>query len=295
MSKTYYLAPTRDSPPSGPIALGNIIMSPRTPEVPINNRDSEVLRRLLKGSTSIKEEAATRNVSNHTGFAPGVWANFLGFAGLGAGAGVQLESGKAAEYRFCTLTSLTISPSMADIKAIFAEREVQDSLRGSRFRFSIYMITGVQIASGTTYTIAEAKSRGQYLHLSAELTPTGVPVTVGVGGQAATRSGQGAAAHIRDEFVFSYRLREIRYRRKAVNEVRECRNGDLLGIGDERREDNQEEGSSQEYDAAESPDLRPENPDLPEWCEMHTETAPHDDADGDKVVCVHVAGEDEDP
>ena len=36
MTKTYFLAPTLDCPPSGPIALGSIITSPANPEIPLN-------------------------------------------------------------------------------------------------------------------------------------------------------------------------------------------------------------------------------------------------------------------
>ncbi|RYP72542.1 hypothetical protein DL769_004432 [Monosporascus sp. CRB-8-3] len=295
MPKTYFLAPTRDSPPSGPIALGNIIKLPRTPEMALNNRNSEAMRRLLSNAVAVKEQATTRNLSSRSGFASGVWASFLAFTGLGAGVGVQLEDGKAASYQIDTLISVTINPDMADIKAIFAEREVQASLRSSRFNSNLYMITGVQIARGTDYMITAARNRGKHLHLSADLTPLCTPVAVGVGAQAARGSDQVVAGHIQHDFVFAYRLREILYKRKVVNEQRDYPKGDLYAKGGERRENSRLAGetgeSPQEYQA-EVLDLQPEDPDLPDVWDMDAETAR--DMDGDEVLCVHVTGDDED-
>ncbi|KLU90406.1 hypothetical protein MAPG_10260 [Magnaporthiopsis poae ATCC 64411] len=296
MPKTYFLAPTRDSRPSGPIALGNIIESPRTPEIALNSRDSKTLRRIVSRAEAVVEQGATRNPSSCAGVSLGVWSSFLSFTGLGAGVGMQFESGEAALYQFRTLTSVTISPDMADIKAIFAEPEVQESLRSSRFNSNLYMITGVQIASGTDYVIKAVKSRGQHLHLSADLTPLCAPVTVGAGGQAAAGSGQVVGGHIEDDFVFSYRLREILYKRKVINKLRDYRNGDLYSKGGGKRENNQAaatkaEGSSQEHEV-EVLDLKPEDPDLPDVWDMDAETA-FQGEDGDAVVCIHVAGDDD--
>lgn len=259
------------------------------PEAAINNRNSETLRRLTSSPMSKEEDAATRNTNSYTGLASGVWASFLAFAGLGAGAGVKFESNQAASYQFVKLTSRIINPSVTDIEAIFAEPEVQSSLRNSRFESSLYMITGVQVASGTHYMIAEAKSRGRHLHFSADLPPAGFPVAIGVGRRTAARSEQGATGHIQGEFVFSYRLREIRYKRKAVSEVRECHGGDLFSKDSERLDT--QDDPPQEYNGAESPYLRPENPELPDLLGMYTETAPQD-ADGDEVLCAHVVDND---
>lgn len=41
--KVYFLAPTRNSPPDGPIALGNVIVDPRSPEIALNSRLSEAV------------------------------------------------------------------------------------------------------------------------------------------------------------------------------------------------------------------------------------------------------------
>ncbi len=284
MGKTYFLAPSRDCPPSGPIALGSIIESPRTPEIALNNRNSMVVHQLSSAAQYVVEQSAKRDISGRSCFTANVWANFLSFSGLGGGAGSHHSRDKSISYEFESLISKTISPDTSTIQTIFAEPGVQASLRESRFKANLYMIIGVQIAKGTNYIIAKARERGEHLHLSADLmAAAGVPVSVGGGVQNGRRSSQTTSGRIENEFVFAYRLREIVYKRKVLKGQKEHSKGDLLGKG-ERKE---EEPVAQEGEySAELLDLKPEDSDLPEQWGMDgdIETA----SDGEEYQCVSV-------
>src|SRR6266487_3370675 len=163
MSKTYFLAPTRDSPPSGPISLGSIISSPRFPELSLNGKNSPALKALQIEETSVSE-TARQLVTSGRGKA-GVWTEFLGgILGIGDDISGNWDNTNIATYKFQEMLTRTISPDAATVKALFDEPTIQQSIRDSRFRANLYMITGVKIARGADVAISKIRAKGGNLY-----------------------------------------------------------------------------------------------------------------------------------
>lgn len=235
-NKTYYLAPTRDCPPSGPIALGNVILSPRSPEVSLCDPKSQLVCDLVKESFTTTEVGTSREIGSESNISPKVFAKFLSFSGIGGDIGFDRGRDKSATYNFTKLTTITINPSLASIQALFQEPAIQQTIRDSKFRKNLYMITGVQIAHGAEYVILKARTQGKHLNVQADLTAAGPPISVGVGLDVSSTQKQTVKGQIESDFVFAYRLREILYRRKKVENIRDIRDGDLMGRGERSRE-----------------------------------------------------------
>ncbi|SPQ17718.1 a1942bb3-b0b4-42fa-909b-f55ff22be790 [Thermothielavioides terrestris] len=262
--RTYFLAPSRDQAPTGAIALGNLIKSPRSPEFPLNDPKSPTVTRLQSTATVISETNATRTLSAKFSVQRSVFASFLQGI-LGGQDPVHLEL----------------------LAALFAEPSVQAALRDSRFTANLYLVTAVQIAHGADYVVARARRRGTHVHLAADLlgpsagtVPAGAGVQADVGGAAHVRS----AGTVEGPFVFAYSLREVLYRRKTVTEQRRARvKGDLYGIG-EKAVRPVETGDA-EY-VAELAGLKDEDPELPGQWDLDVESGL--DMDGSECQIVRV-------
>ncbi|KAK4233211.1 hypothetical protein C8A03DRAFT_39098 [Achaetomium macrosporum] len=132
-----------------------------------------------------------------------------------------------------------------------------------------------------------------------DLTPLAAPAAVGTGVQGAQELGILQSGHIEHDIVFAYRLREILYKRKVLNDQREYRKGDLFAKNRESREEAVAAPQEYEYNA-EVLKLQEENPDLPELWDMDADVARDAegaevrDPEGDVVVCVRVTKDDED-
>ncbi|KUJ11428.1 uncharacterized protein LY89DRAFT_570837, partial [Mollisia scopiformis] len=222
---TYFLAPTRDSPPSGPIFLGAIIKSPRSPELSLNSKTSLLLKPLEIHETSTTD--TTRQLYRDSKGKVGIWAEFLSGLplGLDASVGTNWDNGDFTQFKFRELITRSIFPSQGEIASIFTDPPIQTSIKDSRFRANLYMITGVKIARGADVVIGKMRERGGNLHFGADLTPVSVPIKVGPDLEGSRGHGQSAKEKHAGEFVFAYRLREIKYRKKAVEEQKEYTKG----------------------------------------------------------------------
>ncbi|KAM7197505.1 hypothetical protein V8F20_006650 [Naviculisporaceae sp. PSN 640] len=244
LKRTYFLAPTRDYPPNGPIALGNLIKSPRTPEYPLNDPFSPTVQKLAASAHVSTETDATRSSSSSVTLRPSVWASFLSSLGttmgqngapLGGGIDYTIHKAHSTEFVLPVLETRRIFPSLADIKAIFEEDGVQDALRHSRFRSNLYLITSVQVATqGGEYLIKKVRERGGNLHLVADWgNAAGVPggANVGAGVEKTVKREDSAGGTVKGGFVFAYSLREVVYRKKRVVEQKPCTvQGDLMSL-----------------------------------------------------------------
>ncbi|KAL2155919.1 hypothetical protein VTH82DRAFT_661 [Thermothelomyces myriococcoides] len=266
--RTYFLAPTRDQSPLGPIALGNLIKSPHEPDIPLNDPNSPTVRRLQSAATVISEVDATRSSAASRSFQPTVFLSFL--SDLLGQKPVELSlsylASRGAEFRIPRLETRTISPTTADVAALFAESAVQAALRNSLFTANLYLVTGVQIATqGAEYVVSGAKATK-----AAEVKSTG---------------------KIEGAFVLAYSLREVLYRKKRVTGQRRPRiEGNLFADGQRRvranREEEEEEEEQLELFEAELAGLKEEDPELPEYWDLDVDAGV--DLDGQECQIVRV-------
>ncbi len=302
MSKTYFLVPTRDTLPSGPIFLGSIIKSPRSPELSINGKKSPLLSALEVDETRLID--SSRQLTKGQNGKAGVWVEFLGGIGIGAEVSGNWDNTEQSTYKFSELITKTISPSLSEIQAIFREPDVQKCLKDSRFRDNLYMITGIKIARGADVAISKIRARGGNLNFGVDMTPFGVPIKVGPQVELSREMGQSLEEKHTSDFVFAYRLREIRYRRRTVEDQREYRKGDLMGAGPKKKEGQEVDDSKNAVGAEVG--LKEMKVDQDEEAELvglgsgdvdgdiwDADTTSAVDEDGEEVHCVLLEYEDE--
>ncbi|KAK7943085.1 uncharacterized protein PG986_012198 [Apiospora aurea] len=277
--KVYYLAPTRHVPPDGPIALGNIVSDPRSPEIAINSSTPATTSAL--GKLDIHEAVEldqTRTLDNTNNVQPSVWAKFLGglvpgLGDLGGEAGVRAASGSTSSYSFEKIVTREIFPDLEIVRSAFSDEQVQQSIKKRHWQLSVFMITGVQIAYGAEVLLNRARERGVYFQTGVDLTAaTGgvAPVSVGAGLDTSSTSSQSLSTKYQSPFVFAYRLRQIMYRRKKVEKQRDDTKGNLLGLRDEDEDPRSSTDDGGVYEVQFS-GLDQEDEDVPEIFDLRTE------------------------
>lgn len=227
--KTYFLAPTRQRPPTSPIVLGSIITSPANPELPLN-RPLPIDETLV---SSITEENWKLSLSKHTKAELGVWASFLQqIVGAGADASIRYHHTSSSEYHFKQLRTRTFFPSSDYVKQSVLAPEVQSFLVRKKFHHNVYMITGISVASGASVAISALREKGAYLHFSVDGTSAIVPGRVGPQANVDWGRTQSQSADVREDFVFAFRVREICYSTKKGVSQKEYREGALYSLPD---------------------------------------------------------------
>lgn len=172
--KTYFLAPRRDSPPSGPIALGNIISSPKLAELPITNAipidqcDMPISRH--------KETNWELTLEKYKSGSIGLWGSFLQVLGAGGDLNFIHEISNARTYHFDRLETQTFWPAEEYVKDSVIAKPVQDFLRRKKFYHNIYMITSIKIAYGATAAQSALQNRGIHVMLGADGAMAGIPL-----------------------------------------------------------------------------------------------------------------------
>ncbi|KAF4616193.1 hypothetical protein G7Y89_g15213 [Cudoniella acicularis] len=286
MGKTYFLVASHDTPPSGPIALGSIITSPRTPDVSLNS--ASIAQSLPINETSILDWSHMMS-SSYKGKV-GIWAKFLQSFGFGGDVSVEWDNSESAVYRFDQLITRTITPDITYTRSAFEQPTVQEHIRHSRFRANVYMIIGVKIARGADIAISKIRSKGMSLNIGVDLTPiTGVPLQLGPDVHSTTKEKAQTSFQQPNDFVFAYRLKEIVYKKKVVVSQKDHLKGDLMGIGKGRQLDDEEEDDSKgeiEILGVKNEDLTAE-----EW-EFEGEATTDDD--GAECECVLLEPESDD-
>jgi hypothetical protein len=286
MSKTYFLAPTRDTPPNGPITLGSIIKSPRSPELSLNERDSPAVKALKVGETSVT--SASRTLLKSGKGKAGVWAEFIDGVGISGKISGNWDNGELAQYKFEKLITKTIAPDLVAVSKIFEEASVQKAIKDSRFRANLYMITGIKVARGADVAISKIRARGGNLYFGVDTTALALPLKIGPDISATTTAGQSLTEHHSTDFVFAYRLRELVYKRKVIEEQKEYPKGDLMG----HNEGMGEMGDNEDFPVeAEVSGLDPEDLKAEDW---ELEPIAATDDDGEDCVCVAIDGDDDD-
>ena len=226
--KAYFIAPTRDCPPSGPIALGSIITSPLSPELSLNPPLP-----INQTTVSRRTEANWKlEVSKYKKGKVGLWTSFLQIAGVGADLHVSHEQSAHSVYEFERLDTYTFWPSKSYVKASVMAPEVQAFLEGKRCRQNVYMITGISIAVGATVSHMALRRRGVFVHAGVDGTTSGVPFSAGPKVNAEWGGMQGTSSQRGSDYVFAFRIREICYTMKRGIVEREYTKGALFGLGD---------------------------------------------------------------
>lgn len=207
--KTYFLCPTWDYHPDGPIQLGNIIISPSSPAEPLNDRE-----RTRPAQDSLfpptRKTSVTWSKDRLRSGSYGLWTQFLSsFTGLGIDAATTYESSAGIHYSFDTLETIEFMPTAEYLAQNMSAPAVVGYLEKSRFRKDVFMITAVKIARGARAQSALHQTFGAELSVGLDGTMTGAPLTFGPKVCGMHNVGESASFEGSSDFVFAFRLRKI--------------------------------------------------------------------------------------
>ena len=207
--KTYFLAPTKECPPSGPIVLGSIITSPRLAELPL----ATVLpidEAVMPISTHVEKNWELM-LEKHRNGTVGVWGSFLQALGAGGDIGLSCEISDSSTFHFDRLETQTFWPTNDYVKASICAEPVQEFLKKNMFRHNVYMVISVKIAYGASCARTKLRNRGVNAQLGVDGTSVGVPISVGPEAEIGWGKTESLSFERDSAFVFAFRLREICY------------------------------------------------------------------------------------
>ncbi|KAI4159206.1 MAG: hypothetical protein LQ342_006789 [Letrouitia transgressa] len=225
MGKTYFLVASPDFPPSGPIALGNIITSPSSPEEALNTQAREPIEPVYESY----QENWTFDVSRYKQNKLGIWTMFLQMLGAGIDMSSERIMGDNQVYRFDRLETRFFIPSSEYLRASISTPEVQSYIKRKGFRKNLYMITAIKIAVGASTTKEKLRERGVHLQVGVDGTAVGVPLGAGPNIEISKGKDTTISFDNSSDFVFAFRLREIYYSKKSLKH-RKYDKGNLFGL-----------------------------------------------------------------
>lgn len=245
LRKTYFLTPSFDYPPTGPVLLGNIISSPKYPDKPLNNASTRPAIPAAALTTITKTDWKSTTAKSHSGKV-GIWAKFLEVVvGAGVDVGTSWERGTENQYKFDKLETSFFEPQAVEgyLESAMKAPGVIGYLSKSRGRKPLYIVKGVKIARGVTAKTLRTKANGGRLGVSVDGTLMAAPVSVGPELEAGIKKEDGVGFGGGDDFVFAYRLGRIKVdRRMGEAEEDDYNKGALFALpGVEDSEEDEKE------------------------------------------------------
>jgi hypothetical protein len=179
----------------------------------------------------------------------GIWASFLQLiVGVGGDVGVSVANETSQSYSAEVMKWSEFRPSLAYMRQAVKEEEVDEFIRGNRFREKVYMVTGIMVASGASGVVDRMRERGIYAHVGVDATVLSggmAPVAMRPEGELTQGKREREAFSDADEFVFAFRLRQIKVKKTGEVTHKAKVDGALFGVGDEEevlRKREEEEG-----------------------------------------------------
>jgi len=228
--KNYFLSPSSDYPPGGPLALGNIIISPKRPVPPLAQAPSTPLPDI---STSKDNFQWTR--SHNTATSVGGWSKFLELVSFHASA----NSSSTVEeiYSFTRMDTTEFFPDDDFVRKAMAAPAIGSYLARQRFRKSVYIVVGIKTVTGARVRTVRHSGRGGGVGGGLDLSLAGGP-PVAVGADFNRENGHGEELEFTDDkdFVFAFRVRKVRVRKSGRVDQDEYNRDGLLGLDDDDAE-----------------------------------------------------------
>lgn len=230
---TYFLAPNCDFQPDGLIALGSIIINPKTPQKSLNHRNNQrvtVPANELQESYKDNWEDTITSLRNNK---ITIWASFLQMiVGLGADVSVGLKQGREDLYKFRRLETKYFEPDAAYIEESLKSEGVKGYIAATEYKKPLYMITGVKIARGAHVTSKTTKAHQEMLKVGVDMTAlTAVPVSGGPKMETSRTNERQVKFDGSSDYVFAYRVSKIRLRKDGKVKAQEDFNkGALFGV-----------------------------------------------------------------
>ncbi|KAK8243590.1 hypothetical protein IWZ00DRAFT_178070 [Phyllosticta capitalensis] len=221
----WFIAP-QPCPPNGHLKLGNIILNPSNPEIPLHESSSP-----LPSSEKVetfRQRGAHLKHDKSTAAPLGIATSFLSFlSGVGVDIDTEWSQKDVYQLRAREMTTMSFLPSPEFIESAAAQKVVQNYIRRKKFA-NLYMVVGVMVASGASPRKTSSIERNVGFHVNVDGTMIGAPAGAGpkIGFKQARTSDVGSEET--DDFVFAFRLRKLKIRKGEARLKMRYKSGGLF-------------------------------------------------------------------
>ncbi|KAG7289310.1 hypothetical protein NEMBOFW57_005677 [Staphylotrichum longicolle] len=225
----FFYAPTWDFPPDGPIKLGNVLTSFKTPELPLYTAPPPTSDEVFL--TEKRQVEFSHEKLREGQFS--ILTKFLSF--LGAGVDLSASRSKSSEetMSFDRLETIQFFPREDYIRTCVEAGAVRRFLEKTRYNKPVYIITGLKVIRGASARTLAGRSVGGSLGVEIDGTfwsGGSVPVSGGPEISATVSRRQGTSWDGSSDFVLAYRVRKVKVSKKgAVRKAEDYTTGAMLG------------------------------------------------------------------
>ncbi|OIW32351.1 hypothetical protein CONLIGDRAFT_699045 [Coniochaeta ligniaria NRRL 30616] len=243
----FFYAPTWDFTPGGPIKLGNVLASVKTPELPLYTAQLPAENELF--STEKRQVEFSYEKLREGKFS--IVTRFMSFLGIGFDVGTSGSRSSEENLAFDRLETTQFFPREEYLQKCVEAGIVRRFLEKSRYRKPIYIITGLKIVKGAKAKTLSTSSLGGNLGVDVDGTVwSGGAVPVGGGPEISGSMSRtrGTSWEESSDFVLAYRVQKVKVSKEGTVKndeayttgamlghdvvVMETSEGDLLSVED---------------------------------------------------------------
>jgi len=161
----------------------------------------------------------------------GIWASFLKLIlGIGAEIGLSGNNENKSSWTCKELHTYWFIPTQEYVEQSVKDPKAREFFIENNFSERLYMVTGLKIARGASSTSSFMRKRGFNAHVELDGTNWGIPGSIGPGIE--TRNDAKVAENFEnaDDFVFAFRLREIKVTEKGKTTHTQHNDGAMFGL-----------------------------------------------------------------
>jgi len=250
---TYFLAPNWNCHPGGRIAIGNIVVNPLKPHIPLSKVEAG---NVLATDTS-KEKNWSLSVETATNLSASLWAVFLEKINISISANRERIKNNKFTMSALETTVLSEDPSPQEIKARCNDPTVKEFMRlDSVLCKPVYMVTGIKVAKDFKLEGEKRLTKGIAAEVGGEVAPE-ASVGVGAGVQRTNR--------IADEFeaegdiIFAYQLIKVKpkgWSKEKTFKIEEYQPRQAF-LGDKKKKEEEDvEGEMEAFTSEDLADLK---------------------------------------
>ncbi|KAI1459018.1 hypothetical protein F4805DRAFT_422343 [Annulohypoxylon moriforme] len=205
---TYRRAPNFSIPSNGPLRLGTVVEDLKELQ-PLNESDrvevptENTYRTRDKGFSTTLEKVREHDL--------GVVARIFGIEGLGGEVGTSFQKNRETAIYVRELETEFFYPSTKYIAETLASEGIKTYMEITRKKFPVYMITGLKIAHGASWSSGRSGGFGVNVEVAVPEPMSGI-VDVGPKVEANYTTKKATAVEDADSFVLAYRATKIWYR-----------------------------------------------------------------------------------
>ena len=207
MQATWFVAYQTFTPETA-IRLGQLITDPRKPEERLDSTPLAIdaKERVFSGPTK-HDVLYEKEINKDSGL--GFSATVLSFLPFSIGG--DKGTGTTHRFQIKKVEEKFFDPSADYVHKSVLQPAVLGYLAKNGYRKSLYMIVGIRTGHDATIEHGKSSKVGGNVNISISGAPIGVPVDVGANATISRDNKVQEHLSIPNEFVFAYRLREVRY------------------------------------------------------------------------------------